>query len=118
MGDDKTRREAEVKELQATIDKWDKQIKDGNVADLVKEWQSPNAYAADGYRLVAANPNICTKCHSIGGAENRERQWAGLEHRFRAFAAGMDVRVDQQSGSDVRVFANNAAEFPARFGRL
>ena len=66
-GDDKTRKDAEVKELTATIEKWDKQIKEGNVADLVKEWQSPNAYAADAYRLVAANPNICTKCHSIGG---------------------------------------------------
>ncbi len=66
MGEDKARKEAEVKELTATIEKWDKQIKDGNVADLVKEWQSPNAYAADAYRLVAANPNICTKCHSIG----------------------------------------------------
>ena len=31
-----------------------------------KEWQSPEAYAADAYRLIAANPNICTKCHSIG----------------------------------------------------
>jgi mono/diheme cytochrome c family protein/cbb3-type cytochrome oxidase cytochrome c subunit len=65
-GDDKTHKEAEIKELQATIEKWDKQIKDGNVGDLVKEWKSPDAYAADAYRLVAANPNICTKCHSIG----------------------------------------------------
>ena len=82
----------------ATIDKWDKQIKDGDFADLTNQWKSDDAYAADAYRLVAANPNICTKCHSIGSAEDRRPQRPRPEPRLRAAAAGMDVR----SGSATR----------------
>ena len=66
QGDDKAKKEQEAKDLQATIDKWDKEIKDGSYADLTGQWKSGDAYAADAYRLIAANPNLCTKCHSIG----------------------------------------------------
>ena len=34
--------------------------------DLLNQWKSRDAYAADAYRLIAANPNICSKCHSVG----------------------------------------------------
>ena len=88
---EKTSMEAEIKELQTTIDKWDKQIKEGKAPDLVKEWQSPHAYADDAYRLITANPNICTKCHSIGARKIANPNGPGLEHRLRALTAAMDL---------------------------
>ncbi len=48
------------------MDRYDKQLTSNDFADLKKQWKSDDAYAADAYRLVAANPNTCTKCHNIG----------------------------------------------------
>ena len=118
MGDDKTRKEAEVKELTG-------HHREMGQADQGRQRRRPRERVAVAERLrgrrLSARGGQSEHLYQVSQhrrAENRERQRAGLEHRFRAFAAGMDVRVDRQSGSDVRLFADNAAEFPERFGRL
>ena len=60
-GDDLAKKQKEIDEIKGQI----KSLKDWT-AELPKEENTPEAYAADAYRLVAANPNICSKCHSIG----------------------------------------------------
>ena len=82
QGADKDRLTKEAADLKAVIDKWDKQIMASDFADLKNQWKSDDAYAADAYRLVTANPSICTKCHNIGSVKAASPQGPDLGHAW------------------------------------
>ncbi len=60
-GDDLKKKQKEIDDLKARIQK----VKDWS-GEVAKEASGDEAYDADAYRLVAANPAICIQCHSVG----------------------------------------------------
>ncbi|HVS36581.1 MAG TPA: hypothetical protein VMS17_13535 [Gemmataceae bacterium] len=80
QGADKDRLTKEAADLKAVIDKWDKQIASNDFTDLKNQWKSDDAYSADAYRLVTANPSICTKCHNVGAVKAAVPQGPDLGH--------------------------------------
>lgn len=63
--DEKAAKQADVDALQADVDRADKEGAVNDAAELLAQWQSPEAYQVDAYRL-AAHPAICLNCHNIG----------------------------------------------------
>jgi cbb3-type cytochrome oxidase cytochrome c subunit len=78
VGDVKAQLELDVKDLKASVDKLEKQVKDKDYASLKAQWKSPDAYSADAYRLIAANPNLCINCHSVGAMHSYSQKGPDL----------------------------------------
>ena len=62
---DKAAKQADVDALQSDVDRADKEGATDDAAELLAQWQSPEAYATDAYRL-ATHPAICLNCHNVG----------------------------------------------------
>ena len=66
--DEKAAKQAEVEALQGEVDRADKEGAANDAAELLAQWQSPEAYKTDAYRL-ATHPNICLNCHNVGSVK-------------------------------------------------
>src|SRR5262245_20814898 len=60
-----------VDEAKKAADAAAERVKNKKIDDLVKQWESREAYIADAGRLVINN-NLCLTCHSVGGVQGKE----------------------------------------------
>ena len=114
-GDELAKKQQEIDNLKKQI-----QVVQNWSGELAQESTSPDAYAADAYRLVA-NPAICMNCHSVGAATiqgakgpdlrlSAERlrpewtlQWIGNPKRMFAY----DTIMPQNFPNDEKTNYNN-----------
>jgi mono/diheme cytochrome c family protein len=61
-----------------TADAAAQRVKDKKIDELVKDWETREAYLADAGRLVINN-NLCLTCHSVGGVQGKENKGPNLE---------------------------------------
>jgi hypothetical protein len=76
LKDDDPRKKA-VKQRKADIERWEKQVKDKDFADLKKAWEEENAYPTDIYRMLS-NRDLCLNCHSIGTIRSEDEKGPNL----------------------------------------
>src|SRR5262249_6169564 len=67
-----------VDEAQKAADAAAERVKNKKIDDLVKQWESREAYIADAGRLVINN-NLCLTCHSVGGLQGKANKGPNLE---------------------------------------
>jgi hypothetical protein len=66
-----------VKSLEAKITALEAQIKKKDFSSYRQSWESTEAYAEDGLRLLT-NKELCLKCHSVGKLEAEGAQGPNL----------------------------------------